>query len=243
MLSETSLVCSAGHTYDINRKGYVDLRRADYHSEHYTADFFSARRSILESGLYSELINTLQKTIKCFDIDTDHAADVGCGDGFITRALGLGTGIDISLEAIAAAARGGGATRWVCADGAHLPLVAGTTSSIFNIFAPARYEGFAAACPGGLLVKIIPGSRHMRQLRTLVGLDPETHSQALSLFEDNVTLIEQFETEKTVALDDTVTAAKLLAMSPVGFSGDSSVPLENLTEITTHSHVLVGRLP
>lgn len=240
---ETSLVCSTGHTYDINRKGYVDLRRTAYHSDHYTADFFEARRSVLEAGLYTELITTLRAVCERFDIDTDQAADVGCGDGFITRALGIGTGIDISLEGIAVAARGGGTTRWVCADGAQLPLVPGTASSIFNIFAPARYDEFAAACPQGLLVKVIPGSRHMRQLRSLVGLESETHSQAQKLFEENVTVIGQFETEATVAVDETVTAARLLSMSPVGFSAQEPPPLEKLTEITTHSHVLVGRLP
>ncbi|MCI1984139.1 MAG: methyltransferase domain-containing protein [Bifidobacteriaceae bacterium] len=251
---DAALQCSQRHTFNINRKGYVDLRRHVMTSTHYTEEFFEARRRAMDLGLYSDLISRLRETSA--DIDFEAAGqkvskpsiDIGCGDGFITRALGIGIGLDISLDGIKVAARGGGDTLWVCGDGAHLPLTDASAAWILNVFAPSEYEDFSRICPGGTLIKVVPGATHMHQLRSLVGLPAATQDSATVLFNDRMTDVRTYDVVQTTYLATEDDRRAVSQMSPVGFgtSNHDAPQLDywkDLENITTHSRVLVGRLP
>lgn len=247
--SESSLVCVHKHTYNINRKGYIDLRKKKSVSEHYNEAFFEARLVAMKLGLYADLITALHSMISTdadFPEILDPAAgvDVGCGDGFITRALNMGIGLDLSMEGIRVAARGGGDTAWVCADGAHLPLVDGSVSWILNVFAPSEYADFARVSPHGFLVKVVPGPTHMHELRKRVGLPEETQDSATVLFERRLRVISHRDIVQTTELSTQEARRAVSTMSPVGFDRLSEGEAwKDLESITTHSRILVGRLP
>ena len=242
-LSGSALRCANNHTFNISRKGYVDLRRKAVSSAHYTEEFFDARVQAMELGLYSDLIDALSN-LDCARNSPERGVDVGCGDGYITRALNVGLGLDIAMEGIKVAARGGGKTLWVCGDGAHIPLVDGSVEWILNVFAPSEYQEFERVCPKGILVKVVPGSSHMHELRTLVGLPKETQDSATVLFNRHMDVIDTLDIVQTTHLGTLPERKTVATMSPVGFervtAGESWKDLEN---ITTHSRILVGRLP
>lgn len=243
----SSLACSNGHTFDVNRRGYVDLRKKVSHSAHYTQEFFEARLAAMQKGLYSHLIDQLMLLLSDKGLEASSALDVGCGDGFITRKLGVGTGLDISLEGIKVAARGGGFNRWVCGDAAHLPMVDGSFSWILNVFSPAEYAEFARVCPSGIVVKVVPGPSHMHELRSLVGLGESTQDSATVLFKRHMRDVETYDIVQTTPLTTQESKRVVIQMSPVAFdrelSEEDSQGWKDLENITTHSMVLVGRLP
>lgn len=243
--SSSSLRCANGHTFDISRKGYVDLRRRAMASAHYTEAFFEARLRMMHRGMYADLVAVLRDVLERFAPRSGGARlDVGCGDGFITRALELECGLDISLDAIKVAARGGGETLWACGDGAHLPLVDASVAAILNVFAPSEYAEFSRIAPGGVLVKVIPGEKHMWQLRKAVGLASETHSSAPAIFAQQVRELTVLDVEQTTDLPSEKERHDVALMSPVGFDRlEASNSWKDVENITTHSRVLVGRLP
>lgn len=250
--SRAALVCANGHTFNINRKGYVDLRRHATSSAHYTADFFENRLAMMWRGMYSQLISQLETVVAHLETERGmnraDGLDVGCGDGFITRKLGVGIGLDLSIEGIKTAARGGGDIRWVCADGAHLPLTTGSLPFILNVFAPSEYEDFARVAPGGILIKVVPGERHMHELRSLVGLAEDTPDSATVLFKKRVSFISSIDVIETLHLHTEEESRAVAHMSPVGFGkldevDSSEGGWKDLENITTHSRILVGRLP
>ncbi|MCI1936266.1 MAG: hypothetical protein LKJ28_06995 [Bifidobacteriaceae bacterium] len=235
--------CANGHTFDISRKGYVDLRKRPSESSHYTDAFFNARLRMMHRGMYSDLVDRLSEVAQHYG-PGGTSVDVGCGDGFITRALGMTAGIDISLEGIRVAARGGGSVLWACGDGAHLPLVDAAAAYLLNVFAPSEYSEFSRVCPQGVLIKVVPGEHHMQELRKAIGLPQETHSEAIALFKEKTTLLYQCDAIQTTVLDSEEERRDVAQMSPVGFdrvAADSG--WEDLENITTHSRILVGRLP
>lgn len=241
--AQASLQCASGHTFDISRKGYVDLRKRPSESSHYTEAFFNARLRMMHRGMYSDLISRLSEVTQHYELG-ETSVDVGCGDGYITRALGMTIGIDISLEGIKVAARGGGSVLWVCGDGAHLPLVDAAATSLLNVFAPSEYSEFSRVCPQGILIKVVPGEHHMRELRKAVGLPEETHSEAIELFKEKTTLLYQCDVVQTTVLRSEEERRDVAHMSPVGFDRVAAGHgWEDLENITTHSRILVGRLP
>jgi 23S rRNA (guanine745-N1)-methyltransferase len=136
----------------------------------------------------------------------------------------------------------------VCADGAHLPLTTGSLPFILNVFAPSEYEDFARVAPGGILIKVVPGERHMHELRSLVGLAEDTPDSATVLFKKRVSFISSIDVIETLHLHTEEECRAVAHMSPVGFGkldevDSSEGGWKDLENITTHSRILVGRLP
>lgn len=243
-LQGACLECAKHHTFDINRHGYVDLRRHRNNSAHYTDGFFSARRWVMqEKGLYSDAIDAIRGMTS--RLHGNRIADIGCGDGFITRAVGCFIGLDISLDAIKCAARGGGSTLWVCGDGAHVPIADCAVDMVLNVFAPADYAQFARIAPAGILIKVIPGRKHMWQLRAALGLPQETDSSAQDLLRlRGLEIIDRKAVAQTTRLNSTEEARRIAAMSPVAFSrGNTPVTRQSVPEITTDCTIIAARLP
>lgn len=242
-LQGAALVCASHHVFDVSRHGYVDLRRHRMSSTHYTDSFFAARRWAMgEKGIYSDAISVIADFAARFG--GPRMADIGCGDGFITRAVGCAIGLDISLDAIKTAARGGGEILWVCGDGAHVPVATGCLDGLLNVFAPADYAQFSRIAPGGVLIKVIPGTQHMRQLRTAVGLPAQTDSSARDLLQTHsLTILAQQEVTQTTRLASDQEAQMVAAMSPVAFARDTSaVTHTTVPAITTDCVVVAARL-
>ena len=101
--------------------------------------------------------------------------DVGCGEGYYSRALSqialrpTVIGVDLSRDAIVAAARQAPGINWLVGDLTCLPFASATADALVDVLTPADYAEFARVLtPAGLLVKIIPADDYLIEVRRAV---------------------------------------------------------------------------
>jgi 23S rRNA (guanine745-N1)-methyltransferase len=109
-----ALVCSAGHTFDLARAGYVNLlqpqdRRSPRAGD--SREAVDARARLLSLGIGRHLVEQIVAEARALSLPTDASVlDLGCGTGELladlTAGIGCrGIGIDLSVTAIERAAR------------------------------------------------------------------------------------------------------------------------------------------
>ncbi len=245
---QASLACDRGHRFDISAKGFLTLVPNVSPLKGYDAAFFESRARIMASGLYDDVLTHIVSALSHLPA-ASFIMDAGCGEGHYAKAIQqqLGhnvIGIDHSKDAIRIAARGGNPVRWLVADLAHMPLVNDSVHGIVNVFTPANYNEFARVLvPGGMLLKVVPGSRHMEELRALAGKDaasPYSNDAIVAHLEHHAKLIGRERVTTTMALDESH-AADVIRMSPVTFALDKdALDASRLTSITVDAEILVA---
>jgi len=188
-----TLECTQHHTFDIAKEGYVNLVTRKLSSTvGDTKEMLNARRHFLDAGLYKPLSNALDTLILSHLIEMQMRSegseiaflDAGCGEGYYLGQLYAtlkahtmiervhSFGLDISKEAIRMAARRYKNIQFVVADiKERLIFAEETLHLLLNIFAPRNVEEFARVLvPNGLVLVVIPGANHLRQLRNTLSL-------------------------------------------------------------------------
>lgn len=191
-----TLRCPNGHAYDVAREGYVNLlagRRGARRSEQGgdTRAMLAARRRFLERGYYDPVAETIGNLVAGHigmlppvGVAGRLVLDLGCGEGYylgkVREALSAAGkceviqfgGLDLSKEAARLAARRHPACAFAVADLNHrLPVVDAAGDVLLNVFAPRNPAEFRRIiAPEGLLVVVIPGADHLRELRDTLGL-------------------------------------------------------------------------
>jgi 23S rRNA (guanine745-N1)-methyltransferase len=175
-----SLRCSAGHTFDIAREGYVSMvagtgagAAAD------TVAMVAARRRSLDAGHLQPVTDAL----------VDAADDAMVGVGGMVVDVGGGTGhhlaavldalpeadglvVDLSREAARVAARANPRMSVVVCDIRRgLPLRDGVVSLLLDVFAPREgAEMRRVIQPDGRLLVVTPGPAHLLELADIPGM-------------------------------------------------------------------------
>ncbi len=149
----------------------------------------AARQRFLNTGVYDPVADTLS-TILFEAIEGGAVSgarspcclDAGCGEGYYldyllndlrakqdTNALNFNPGfigLDISKEAIVAAAKRNKDITWVVGTNRLPPIIAGSIDIIFCIFGFHSFQGFYNVLPvGGKLLLVEPGPDHLQELR------------------------------------------------------------------------------
>lgn len=251
-LTDQSLVCQSGHCYDLSRRGYVNLAPAhDQSGEKYDGTLFESRRLVLEGGFYQPVLEAV-----CALLPADRPftlLDVGCGEGYYARQITARfpmsqvLGVDLSRDAITAAARVPGRETWLVADLKHLPLADQSADIVLDVLTPADYEAFARVLkPDGLLIKAVPGADYLREIRQAVS--PWLRSGAAY---DNARVLEHLRAHARVVSGTEVRVTRPLTpelsrafarMTPMTFSvPEEALNALSLSSITIHMHVLACR--
>lgn len=175
-LSERAYRCTAGHSFDIARQGYVNLLPVQQKHSLAPGDTrqqVAARRAFLEGGFYAPIAQALTSAAREFGA-AGPILDVGCGEGYYSAQLAdaLGaelTGLDISKEAVRfAAARYKGPT-WLCATASHIPVPdasAGLVTSLFALTLPEEFHRVLR--PEGLYIQVLAAQDHLLGLKMLI---------------------------------------------------------------------------
>ena len=251
-LNGTSLICENRHCYDLSKRGYVNLAPAhDQAAEKYDAELFESRRMIFEHGFYQPVA----EAIACHLPDEPVTVlDAGCGEGYYARLLSERfpqaqfIGLDISRDAITAAAREQSRAHWLVADLKHLPVADASADVVLDVLTPADYAEFGRVLrKDGLLIKVIPGSDYLCEVRKAVAPwlrsgDTYDNSRVVDHLKEHADILEETEVCITRALTPEESHA-FLRMTPMTFSVPGEV-LDTLSidEITVHMHVLVCRM-
>lgn len=235
-----SLVCENGHTFDPSRKGYVHFLPNAKPSK-YDAALFEARRRILEAGFYDGVIRAISAAIPS---DADVLLDAGCGDGTFTKALGRGVtiGIDNAKDAIALAARGGGPVLWTVGDLTRMPVADASVDVILNLFSPAHYGEFRRVLkPDGRLLKLVPQSDYLKEIRALLGERDYSNEAVVSHLCERFRLLDRVRITESFDLDERQ-AADFLAMTPLTFDvAPDRLDASQLMHITIDVELLIAQ--
>ena len=177
---EKRYVCSGGHSFDLAREGYVNLLPAN--RQHSKApgddkDMAAARTRFLDGGWYAPLRAALVELAEKALPQGGALLDAGCGEGWYTSALadavksrgGQTAGVDLSKPAVKKAARRCPKAEIAVASVYHLPIEDASVDVLVDCFSPVAAEEFARVLrPGGAFLYVVPGPRHLWELKELL---------------------------------------------------------------------------
>ena len=192
-LDENTLLCDAGHSFDVARQGYVSLMTgAGGKFDGDSPDMIAARADFLAGGSFDPLMDAVADAVRVtadavrVAADAVRAADdpepaileIGAGTGhYLARVLDAvptarGIGLDVSKYAARRIAKAHPRAGAVVADvWHHLPVRDGVLSHVLCVFAPRNAdEAHRVLGDGGALVVLTPTERHLAELVDLLGM-------------------------------------------------------------------------
>ncbi|XBS68303.1 23S rRNA (guanine(745)-N(1))-methyltransferase [Acerihabitans sp. KWT182] len=172
--------CGGRHRFDSAREGYVNLLPVQFKRSKEPGDdraMMQARRTFLDAGHYQPMRHKVMALI--IGLRPDRYVrwlDIGCGEGYYTSALadavtisparGRVYGLDIAKNAVRAASKRYPQVRFCVASSQRLPFLDHSLDGLLRIYAPCNpAEMYRVLQPGGLVVTVAPGPRHLYQLK------------------------------------------------------------------------------
>ncbi|HEY7430495.1 MAG TPA: hypothetical protein VH641_07155 [Streptosporangiaceae bacterium] len=175
------LACRHGHSFDVARQGYVNLRAGPPAAG--TADtpaMVTARERFLGSGHFAPVADALAAAAARVDQVPSPGAvlDLAGGTGYYLAAVldsvshRIGICLDVSKAQLRRAARAHPRAAAVGADvWQPLPLADGCAAVSLSVFGPRNPAELARTlAPHGVLLLVTPTARHLQELIAPVGL-------------------------------------------------------------------------
>lgn len=168
-----SVTCQNGHQIDFNRHGYLHFLNGAADTE-YGREMFLARRQLLTAGLFKPIVAAVARHLPARPL---RILDVGTGEGTPLKQLAdLRTeyrdtmvGFDISKPGVTLATQLGMEAFFCVADLRQLPFNDGKFDAVVELFSPSDYREFnRVLAAGGQLIKVVPNSGYLGELRQLL---------------------------------------------------------------------------
>lgn len=175
-----SLSCSKNHSFDIARQGYINLLPVqNKHSLNPgdTKEMLLARRRFLDSGCYKKICDSVVDKAKelLLGIGESVIADIGCGEGYYTRAIcdsiekSMCIGADISKDGVKMACSRGRDITWLVATASHLPIEDSSVDLVTAMFSLLMEDEFCRILKkGGYIIEVTVGSNHLKELKQII---------------------------------------------------------------------------
>ncbi|PRO66012.1 putative RNA methyltransferase [Alkalicoccus urumqiensis] len=214
-VSDNDLRCRTGHTFPIAKQGHVHLLNGKG-ADDYSKELFQARKDVLQEGIYDPLYENLTPLLP----EGGTVLDAGCGEGSHLTALGKkktfdGIGIDNAKAAVQMAAAQSDDMVFAAGDLADAPMVSGRLDGILNVLSPANYTEFKRMLkPEGRVIKVIPNTSYLTELRTAAGKAPYSNEEVRRGFFDAFPHAEEIHTSWNAPLTP-ASAALLWKMTPL----------------------------
>lgn len=165
-----SLRCPQGHSFDVARQGYVNLRSGPPPANADTAAMVAARAAFLAGGHYEPIADAVAAAVP---ERVTKVLDCGAGTGYYAARVLSGTAarrglaLDVSVPAAKRAARAHGRMAAVVADAWQpLPVADAAIEVVLNVFAPRNPDEFRRVLVGdGILITVVPTAAHLAELR------------------------------------------------------------------------------
>lgn len=249
--TKQQLCCEKNHSFDLAAGGYVNLLPPSAGKHGDNKAMVSARRTLLDSGIYAPFRDALAETVSQSLPRGAILWDSGCGEGYYTSALADAKygytvyGSDLSTAALIGAHKRCNALCLTAASAYDLPVADGCADGVICLFAPEALEEFSRIlAPTGILILGIPGKRHLFGLKEILYSTPYENSPrepSLAGFE----LLQDREILYTATLEGAAHIESLFAMTPYAYrtSAEGKARLAALQTLTTqlHFHLLLYR--
>lgn len=222
---QTGLTCTQGHHLDRAREGYINFLLANQKNSREPGDAreqLLARRQFLQAGYYQPLADALTAVVPK---QTKSLLDLGCGEGYFTRAIAAGLdaqaqvlGMDIAKAAIQLAARqgfpaGGAAIAYGVASSYQLPVADHSMEVICRINAPSSASELQRLLvPEGLLIIVSPADEHLLSLRQMIYQQVRPHPQPQA--PEGFRMLQQSRVSHSLQLTPGELTQALLRMTP-----------------------------
>ena len=226
----------------------------------YDKQFFKSRGEFFAKGYYAHILDAIIKKVSEIKAAADGSEpatqlvliDAGCGEGYYSSALaGRIEGLqiiafDIAADAIVCAAKSKENVAWTIADVTNIPVKDGICDILLDVFTPASYKEFGRILKkGGYILKVIPGSNHLKELRKAAReqLKNKDYSgdDVSDYFEQHYDILSQETLTNTMPIDQE-TLKTLTEMTPLLFDVDvSRLDLSEISEITVEAQLIIGR--
>lgn len=219
--------CAAGHVHDVASEGYVYLLPANRKHSKMPGDdrdMVAARAAFLRRGYYAPLRDVLAEAALRYAPAGAAVLDCGCGEGYYTAAVyqtlaGAGkaprmAAVDISKHAVRRCARQAREVECAVASAYRLPLADGSVDLLLNCFSPLALEEFRRVLrPGGVLLYVVPGARHLFEMKRALYDEPYENEEKDTPYE-GFSYCEVLAVESVARLRERADIAALFAMTP-----------------------------
>jgi len=221
------LKCPQGHSFDKNKKGYVNLALSAASGKKRHGDdktMVISRREFLEKGFYSPLRDEICRQAEPVSKDRVGLLDAGCGEGWYTsgvkhhlEAQGKtvdALGIDISKDALIEAHKRDNSLQLAVAGANRLPVPDGECDVLLSIFAPLFPEEFCRVLSNeGVLIRAVPLKEHLFGLKKAV-YDEPYYNPDMDAQLEGLRLVSQTEVRYTLRLESNADILALFKMTP-----------------------------
>ncbi|QDL74314.1 23S rRNA methyltransferase [Streptomyces malaysiensis subsp. malaysiensis] len=228
-MTDGTLRCPLGHSFDVAKQGYVNLLPAAARFSADTAAMVAARADFLAAGHYAPIAEALAALARATAPtptggDPGCVVDIGGGTGYHhARVMAEFPGhegilLDISKFAARRAARAHPRISAVVADAWDgLPIADGAASVVLNVFAPRNPAELRRILrPEGVLLVVTPRPDHLRELVEALGLlrvDEQKDERLADRFSAYFTEVARERSRSTMALDHKA-VPRLVGMGP-----------------------------
>lgn len=174
--------CPSGHSFDIAREGHTYLLPVNRRHSKAPGDdkaMAAARSAFLSKGYYAPLRDALCELAVSLTGSAPAVLDCGCGEGYYTAgiyadlcskgAAPIMAGVDISRPSVKRAAKRSKNIEFAVASVFDLPVGCSSSDLVLNVFSPlCREEYLRVLKPGGYYIYVVPGPRHLWQLKAAI---------------------------------------------------------------------------
>lgn len=181
--------CSNNHQFDCAKEGYVNLMPVQHKGSKQPGDspeMMQARRAFLDAGYYQPLQQRICGLLdSALPLDAATLLDIGCGEGYYTAAVADQLnrqrqmsifGLDVAKVAVRYAAKRYRQVNFCVASSHRLPFANHSLDAVLRIYAPCKAAELARTVkPGGIVVTVAPGPRHLYQLKALIYAQVQLH--------------------------------------------------------------------
>ncbi|GAA0330859.1 23S rRNA (guanine(745)-N(1))-methyltransferase [Morganella psychrotolerans] len=236
-----SYCCDNNHQFDLAKEGYINLLPVQFKRSKEPGDskeMMQARRAFLDNHHYRPMRDQVIAAFDQFLPEQAQAVlDIGCGEGYYTGALAESLaardvvvyGLDVAKVAVRFGAKRYPQVNFSVASSQRLPFEDNSLEGVLRIYAPCNPDELTRVVkPGGIIVTVTPGPRHLYQLKSLIYTDVHLHPLKEECF-PGFSPVQEYQVAYPMLLAG-ADATALLSMTPFAWKATEAVKTQLAAE-------------